>query len=69
MSPRPEGFVGIRSHLKDDKSPVTVADFASQAVIARALAENLKGVRLVAEETADVLPNGWQRAMARSSTR
>jgi len=45
----------IRSHLKDDKSPVTVADFASQAVIARALAENLKSVRLVAEETADVL--------------
>ena len=47
--------VGIRSLLKDDKSPVTVADFASQAVIARALAENLQGVRLVAEETADVL--------------
>ena len=48
-------LAGIRSLLKDDKSPVTVADFASQAVIARALAERFKDVRLVAEEDSEVL--------------
>ena len=42
--------------LKDDKSPVTLADFASQAVVARALLERLGGgVRLVAEETSGEL--------------
>lgn len=35
---------------KSDKSPVTVADFASQAVVARALQHQLGDVRLVAEE-------------------
>ena len=40
----------VRSITKDDKSPVTVADFASQAVVARALVENLGTVTLVAEE-------------------
>jgi HAL2 family 3'(2'),5'-bisphosphate nucleotidase len=45
----------VRSHCKDDKSPVTVADFASQAVIARALSEQLGQVTLVAEEASDVL--------------
>jgi len=51
-------LASIRSLLKDDKSPVTVADFASQAVISRALAENLKTVRLVAEETSEALRGG-----------
>jgi 3'(2'), 5'-bisphosphate nucleotidase len=37
---------------KNDRSPVTVADFASQAVVARTLAESFGGVRLVAEESA-----------------
>lgn len=40
----------LRTHIKDDKSPVTVADFASQAVIARTLAESFPTVTLVAEE-------------------
>ncbi len=40
----------VRSITKDDKSPVTVADFASQAVVARALVEQLGTVTLVAEE-------------------
>lgn len=48
-------LTAIRSMLKDDKSPVTVADYASQAVIARALAENLRDVRLVAEEASTEL--------------
>ena len=41
---------GGESHGKDDRSPVTAADFASQAVIARKLAES--GLPIVAEEDA-----------------
>ena len=50
-----ERLASVRSMLKDDKSPVTVADFASQAVVARTLAERLGSVNLVAEEDADEL--------------
>jgi 3'-phosphoadenosine 5'-phosphosulfate (PAPS) 3'-phosphatase len=35
---------------KGDYSPVTVADFASQALVGRALAEQFPGQLLVAEE-------------------
>jgi 3'(2'), 5'-bisphosphate nucleotidase len=35
---------------KDDRSPVTVADFAVQALVARRLAERLPGSELVGEE-------------------
>ncbi|MGD9634720.1 MAG: 3'(2'),5'-bisphosphate nucleotidase [Pirellulales bacterium] len=41
--------------VKDDRSPVTVGDFAVQAVIARRLAEGLPGVTLVGEESAAAL--------------
>lgn len=40
----------VRSITKDDQSPVTVADFASQAIIARVLQEHLGEVVLIAEE-------------------
>jgi 3'(2'), 5'-bisphosphate nucleotidase len=40
---------------KDDRSPVTVADFAVQAVIARRLAEQIPGAALVGEEHAESL--------------
>lgn len=40
---------------KDDRSPVTVADFAVQALIARRLAEQLPGSALIGEEQADSL--------------
>jgi 3'(2'), 5'-bisphosphate nucleotidase len=40
---------------KDDRSPVTVADFAVQALIARRLAERLPGSILIGEEQADAL--------------
>lgn len=41
----------VRSITKDDKSPVTVADFASQAIVGRILRERLGGgVVLVGEE-------------------
>jgi len=45
----------VRQITKDDNSPVTVADFASQAVVAFALRERLGDVRLVAEETSAFL--------------
>jgi 3'(2'), 5'-bisphosphate nucleotidase len=40
---------------KDDRSPVTVADFAVQALVARRLAERLPGAVLIGEEQADAL--------------
>jgi 3'(2'), 5'-bisphosphate nucleotidase len=40
---------------KDDKSPVTVADFAIQALVARRLAERLPGSALIGEEHAGAL--------------
>lgn len=40
----------LRAITKDDRSPVTVADFASQAVVALLLTDALGPVRLVAEE-------------------
>ena len=40
---------------KDDKSPVTVADFAVQALVARRLAEKLPGSTLIGEEHAAAL--------------
>ncbi|MCA9117530.1 MAG: 3'(2'),5'-bisphosphate nucleotidase [Planctomycetaceae bacterium] len=43
------------SMQKDDRSPVTVADYASQAVIARALADAFPDDPLVGEEGADHL--------------
>jgi 3'(2'), 5'-bisphosphate nucleotidase len=44
-----------RELTKDDRSPVTVADFAVQAVLARRLAEQLPGSVLIGEEQADAL--------------
>src|SRR6056297_3149956 len=45
----------VRSVLKDDASPVTIADYASQAVIAHLLEDALGPIHLVAEEDADDL--------------
>ncbi|MBZ0172739.1 MAG: hypothetical protein K8E66_10195, partial [Phycisphaerales bacterium] len=45
----------VRSITKDDKSPVTVADFASQAIIAHELRERLGEYTLVAEEASAFL--------------
>ncbi|MEO1583910.1 MAG: 3'(2'),5'-bisphosphate nucleotidase [Planctomycetota bacterium] len=45
----------VRAITKDDKSPVTVADFASQAVVARVLSERLSDVVLVGEEDSKFL--------------
>ena len=43
------------SLTKDDRSPVTVADFAVQALVSRRLAENFPTAALVGEEQADAL--------------
>lgn len=40
----------VRAITKDDKSPVTVADFASQAIVAKILSDKLGKVILVGEE-------------------
>jgi len=45
----------VRAITKDDKSPVTVADFASQAIVAWILRERLGDVNLVAEEASGFL--------------
>jgi len=46
----------IRGLLKDDRSPVTVADFAAQAVVVMSLRESAGGsIRLVGEEHPDAL--------------
>lgn len=47
----------LRAITKDDASPVTVADFASQAVVSRRLAERLGNIILVGEETSAFLRN------------
>lgn len=47
--------VAIRTLAKDDQSPVTVADFASQAVATRVLGRRLGALTLVAEEEGEVL--------------
>jgi 3'(2'), 5'-bisphosphate nucleotidase len=54
----------MRSLLKDDRSPVTVADFAAQAVIAQRLTEALGPIRMVGEEDAAEL-----RAQVESGSR
>jgi 3'(2'), 5'-bisphosphate nucleotidase len=43
------------SLTKDDRSPVTVADFAIQALIARRLVENFPRATLIGEEQSDAL--------------
>jgi 3'(2'), 5'-bisphosphate nucleotidase len=45
----------VRAITKDDKSPVTVADYASQAIVARRLKSALGHVHLVGEEGTSTL--------------
>jgi 3'(2'), 5'-bisphosphate nucleotidase len=48
---------------KDDKSPVTVADFAAQALVAFQLAERFPDAVLIGEEQADMLRTDAGRGM------
>jgi len=45
----------VSSLTKDDKSPVTVADFSTQAIIGRLLSQAFPDIPLVAEETSAAL--------------
>jgi 3'(2'), 5'-bisphosphate nucleotidase len=53
-------LIGADTLQKKDKSPVTVADFASQAIICQRLAKVLPGDRIVAEEDAAELRTSGQ---------
>ena len=46
---------------KDDKSPVTVADFAAQAIVAKRLAERFSWATLIGEESAAALRSPGSR--------
>jgi 3'(2'), 5'-bisphosphate nucleotidase len=52
------------STRKDDRSPVTVADLATQAVVARRLADVLPEIPLVGEEDSKVFAEGGGAALA-----
>lgn len=45
----------LRHMTKDDQSPVTIADYAAQAIVAGILAEGAGEIPLVAEESGDFL--------------
>lgn len=48
-------LTGVDSITKADKSPVTIADFAAQAIICKILKEHFPNVPIVAEENSDAL--------------
>ena len=54
-------LVNARTLAKGDKSPVTVADFASQAVICGILAERCPDIPVVGEEGSEELRSGEDR--------
>jgi 3'(2'), 5'-bisphosphate nucleotidase len=51
-------FSSVQHRLKDDKSPVTAADEASEAIILEGLARVLPGVPVIAEESVGDAPRG-----------
>jgi len=53
-----QGAIGSGVATKSDKSPVTVADFGSQAIVCRALAEAFPADPVIAEEGAADLRTG-----------
>jgi 3'(2'), 5'-bisphosphate nucleotidase len=53
----------LRAELKDDRSPVTIADWASQAVVVRRLREELGAQAIVAEEDASALRADGRHAL------
>jgi 3'(2'), 5'-bisphosphate nucleotidase len=56
-----EQMVELESIPKEDKSPVTIADFGSQAVICRILREAFPADPILAEETASALRQSTNR--------
>lgn len=58
----------IEAITKDDRSPVTVADFAAQAVVGSMLEEAFPEELLVGEEAADVLRSSEERGTLENIT-
>ena len=58
----------IERHSKDDMSPVTVADYAAQAVIARHLADAFGTLTMVGEEDASTLREAGRSALREEVT-
>ncbi len=58
----------IRMMTKDDRSPVTVADFAAQAIVALTLQESLGEVVMVGEETSAELRDDSKLALRAAVT-
>jgi 3'(2'), 5'-bisphosphate nucleotidase len=61
-------LVGPDALTKDDRSPVTVADFAAQALICRRLAERFPGVPVVGEEDTRALREEGNRPLLEKVT-
>ncbi len=57
---------GVRQITKDDRSPVTVADYAVQAIVAMALRDSTPDVLIVGEEHADILRKPEHEAVRRA---
>lgn len=55
------------TQIKDDKSPVTVGDYASQALINHAIKLNFPNDHIVGEEDSESLQDGSEEAKALSS--
>jgi len=61
-----QDLVTAQTLEKKDKSPVTVADFASQAIVCTLLTEALPGERVVGEEDSHELRESGQEAIRES---
>ena len=59
----------VKAVSKEDRSPVTVADFASQAVVARMMLETFSDFSLVAEEDSTVLKTAGQEEALKAVTK
>ena len=59
----------IRQITKNDRSPVTVADFAAQAIVALHLTDAFGDIALVGEESADTLRGAEHSGIADAVTR
>lgn len=56
----------IRQMTKDDRSPVTVADFAAQAIVCQRLADDLGSIDMVGEESAAEIREPGKKALAQA---
>ncbi|MCX6582295.1 MAG: 3'(2'),5'-bisphosphate nucleotidase [Candidatus Aminicenantes bacterium] len=56
-------LTGADAITKADKSPVTIADFAAQAIICKILKKHFPAIPIVAEENSDILGKPENRAI------